>query len=742
VFQENSDDEADERSIKEYLRDLDVEYQERALLANSKRFIKRRNNFLAKETWTDLVHSFEGPSDTKENRIIDLKLEYQTFMAKYTEILSQINTHYKTLLNELANDGVNLFKHKINVFQENSDDEADERSSKEYLRDLDVEYKERALLAKSKRFIKRRNNFLGRSHYVKVLMTLAHNELTVRKSHARNGEWVDITIRKVNTLLFMDEDADWQNYLKKPLGSFSKLRGNAIDLSTSLSKRETMLRQFMLFEALVKKRAPFEVSDDMSITYTSFLLGYSSVSKDFRVYNTRRQQIEETYHVTFVEIMEAIRFTNISVDEIGIDDSSRYPPDEEGMLTRSMVAKLIAALASECLFVDFLSEIEPKKVFERDSVSPPPLAAKPKKGNSYTMTSTLPKSHGLEASRALSKKSKRPKSKKLPIKTMVTLPKLTEGYEQSHSWGQRLRGNKPPANMELQNLMDTDLLRTGAKKTNPLHLLLYTLKHPKWILQVIKSSRKKPKEPKQSTDANIEFTGSSTHPPSITQAQPITIIHLKPSVPQREGKEIQEYWDKEEEIKKAKEEARLNAISKTEAITTKSGELFKKAQDAKHETVSSRLKPEPITDIKIHPKSKPVVITIFRGIDGRNFNVHKPFLFRAFRISELNELREIIPNGKNGVVKDLMNSLSRRYERLRQIPGELRIQSALPASEQAPSQTSGRKWKHMELKPETRNPGLECNRALPENVSFIDKMVIEKPEYGIFFTDKFGDQAF
>ncbi|GKD20776.1 hypothetical protein Tco_1222479, partial [Tanacetum coccineum] len=49
---------------------------------------------------------------------------------------------------------------------------------------------------------------------VKVLMALADDELAVGKSHARNGEWVDITIRKVNTLLFMDEDTDWQNYLK------------------------------------------------------------------------------------------------------------------------------------------------------------------------------------------------------------------------------------------------------------------------------------------------------------------------------------------------------------------------------------------------------------------------------------------------------------------------------------------------------------------------------------------------
>nr|GEY06875.1 hypothetical protein [Tanacetum cinerariifolium] len=136
---------------------------------------------LAKETWTGLVYNFEGPSDTKENRIMDIKLEYQTFRAKSTESLSQTYTHYKTMLNELVNDGVNLSKHEINAlittpsssaistaffsnnviqdFHENSDDEVDERSSEEYLRDLDVEYQERALLPNLKRFIKRRSNF-------------------------------------------------------------------------------------------------------------------------------------------------------------------------------------------------------------------------------------------------------------------------------------------------------------------------------------------------------------------------------------------------------------------------------------------------------------------------------------------------------------------------------------------------------------------------------------------------------
>ncbi|GJT72157.1 retrovirus-related pol polyprotein from transposon TNT 1-94 [Tanacetum coccineum] len=465
----------------------------------------------AKETWADLVHSFEGPSNTKENRIMDLKLEYQTFRAKSTKSLSQTDTCYKTLLNELANDGFNLSKHEINIgfvnslpekwltfshglrndnhtqtldladiygrfvykdnliqrrhsdtkkalittlsstpistvlffnnviqdFQENSDDEVDERSSEEYLRDLDIKNQERAPLANSKRFIKRRNNFSDQKanenteHYkcgnkghftrdcfsktfkpsykspvnnyssvskgfqpkftpkliqsfsnsnsqadpkfqkdykakykkikdeeevsdeeevthVKVLMALADDELTVGESHARNGEWVDITIRKVNTLLSMDEDADCQNYLKyinidlkfvkdqrlnllskynkmdfelnkcrdellilkqakldvvtfqienteltklnhalqeqlkeerkinekwltsskkvsQCIRSFTKLRGNAIDLSTPLSKRETRLR---ILYCMICKKKDHRTSDHEMYTAT------------------------------------------------------------------------------------------------------------------------------------------------------------------------------------------------------------------------------------------------------------------------------------------------------------------------------------------------------------------------------------------------------------------------------------------------------------------------------------------
>ncbi|GJT18734.1 retrovirus-related pol polyprotein from transposon TNT 1-94 [Tanacetum coccineum] len=92
------------------------------------------------------------------------------------------------------------------------------------------------------------------------------------------------------------------------------------------------------------------------------------------------------------------------------------------------------------------SDLDPSKVTEieltahmialnnrRDSVSPPPLVAKPKTCKSQTVISTSPKSQGLEASGALSKKSKRSKSKNPPTKTKATPPNPTKGFEQSHS---------------------------------------------------------------------------------------------------------------------------------------------------------------------------------------------------------------------------------------------------------------------------------------------------------------------
>ncbi|GJW04561.1 hypothetical protein Tco_1563417 [Tanacetum coccineum] len=140
-------------------------------------------------------------------------------------------------------------------------------------------------------------------------------------------------------------------------------------------------------------------------------------------------------------------------------------------------------------------------------------------------------------------------------------------------------------------------------------------------------------------------------------------------------------------------------------------ELNKKRSEQYMWTISNRLKPRPITDVKIYPNSKPTVLTVYRNNDKRNFEVHNPFKFGDFGITELDELGPIIEKKKNSIVKDLMTSLGKRYERLKKIPKELGIQSALPAPilEQAPSQSSRRKRKHMELEPEIKVHGLECD---------------------------------
>ncbi|GKE84554.1 hypothetical protein Tco_1558296 [Tanacetum coccineum] len=88
-------------------------------------------------------------------------------------------------------------------------------------------------------------------------------------------------------------------------------------------------------------------------------------------------------------------------------------------------------------------------------------------------------------------------------------------------------------------------------------------------------------------------------------------------------------------------------------------ELRKKRLDQYMWTTSSRLKREPIVDVKIHPNSKPTVLTVYRANDRRNFQVHNPFKFADFRVTKLDELGPIIQKKKNKINGELMISLGK-----------------------------------------------------------------------------------
>ncbi|GJZ42639.1 retrovirus-related pol polyprotein from transposon TNT 1-94 [Tanacetum coccineum] len=59
-----------------------------------------------------------------------------------------------------------------------------------------------------------------------------------------------------------------------------------------------------------------------------FFLGYSPVAKAFRVLNIRRQEMEETYHVTFSEDDEANSQTSTEGDENNFNKNRSFPNDE------------------------------------------------------------------------------------------------------------------------------------------------------------------------------------------------------------------------------------------------------------------------------------------------------------------------------------------------------------------------------------------------------------------------------
>ncbi|GJS82735.1 retrovirus-related pol polyprotein from transposon TNT 1-94 [Tanacetum coccineum] len=166
-----------------------------------------------------------------------------------------------------------------------------------------------------------------------------------------------------------------------------------------------------------------------------FFLGYSPVAKAFRVFNIRRQEMKETYHVTFSEDDEAISQISTKGDAINFNEIRSFPDDEfqeprrkttqeagnnkhlpyvpaydplsststtkalpspsipsqtsepfapqdkwsrdrhielvningeplDGVTTRSRIRDSEAASAHECLYVNFLSQIEPKSLIE------------------------------------------------------------------------------------------------------------------------------------------------------------------------------------------------------------------------------------------------------------------------------------------------------------------------------------------------------------------------------------------
>ncbi|GJU44932.1 hypothetical protein Tco_1202198 [Tanacetum coccineum] len=190
---------------------------------------------------------------------------------------------------------------------------------------------------------------------------------------------------------------------------------------------------------------------------------------------------------------------------------------------------------------------------------------------------------------------------------------------------------------------------------------------------------------------------------SLNKAIPtLTVVYQDPDEPIRipykiywklyniTNDEIQDYLNKEEAIKKKVEQAREHSKKVKKAI-----KLRKKRLEKYMWTTSSRLRMNQSQMSRFTPTQKPKLLIVYRAYDRRNFQVHNPFKFSDFGVTELDELGLIIQKKKNKIVGKLMIAL-----------------------------------------------GKECNISLPDGVPIFNNMVIEEPKYGIFFIDVFGDECF
>ncbi|GKE74753.1 hypothetical protein Tco_1536794, partial [Tanacetum coccineum] len=115
-----------------------------------------------------------------------------------------------------------------------SDVEEDQRTNNEFMADLNAEYHERALLANKKRFYKRSGRVGSarkpidksketcftcgkpkdeRTTKIRAFMAIAKDEPSVGKVDVISGQWVNITMKKVNRLLSMTDGDERKHVL-------------------------------------------------------------------------------------------------------------------------------------------------------------------------------------------------------------------------------------------------------------------------------------------------------------------------------------------------------------------------------------------------------------------------------------------------------------------------------------------------------------------------------------------------
>nr|GEU62684.1 hypothetical protein [Tanacetum cinerariifolium] len=301
----DSDVEEDQRTNNELMADLNVEYHERALLANQKKFYSRsgRVGFARKPI-----------EKTKETCFTHGKLEY-------CQSSKGIKGKYKRHKPEM----VVLIK-RIN--------------------DLTKGKSEKGKNEKGKRITK-----------IRAFMEIAEDEPSFRKADARFGQWVDITMKKADESSSMsipeitsDSESECETQeLLLPLPKLIRAAPVAILKSCSDKKADSSTEQLLL-TLIEEESGPKVIFGDDSLGDTE---GYGSVNCNGITF-TKVAYVNGLKHnlIRISQLEKDIELVNIIREPLA------------GITTRSRARDSEAGLTHECLYVNFISEMEPKKLIE------------------------------------------------------------------------------------------------------------------------------------------------------------------------------------------------------------------------------------------------------------------------------------------------------------------------------------------------------------------------------------------
>nr|GEV69112.1 hypothetical protein [Tanacetum cinerariifolium] len=217
---------------------------------------------------------------------------------------------------------------------------------------------------------------------------------------------------------------------------------------------------------------------------------------------------------------------------------------------------------------------------------------------------------------------------------------------------------------------------------------------------------------KESDNEEVFAAGEEMYkdiPPSDEEVQSPAPNTYKPESSQAQNSDESDYDSSSPELNKYDNILPLTKRQLGEHVTIEDDTKKAKSNKAEEEpkravsisTIKTIIRPNPKVAL-IESSSRPLLTDLILEIheEVKNIGLDAKTIINA-------KVGPIIQKKQNIIVKDLMISLEKRYERLKKIPKELRIQSTLlgPIFEQALSQSIGRKRKHMELEPKIKVHG-------------------------------------